>query len=460
MNGRRFTAGQMKNIPDDHNDFFPGQKEEQRRVFTVSEINRQIKELMEAGFPEVWVEGEVSGVTRISTGTVFFNLKDGSGLLKCVIFPLTARGLKFELKDGDKLICRGGISVYERDGRYQLYVRGLEPKGLGSLQLALEQLKKKLEKEGLFAPSHKRAIPYLPARIGIVTSAGGAALKDILKVIDVRFRGVHLVINPAKVQGEGAAEEIACAIKELNVYNASADKRERIEVLIVGRGGGSIEDLWAFNEEPVARAIYASDIPVVSAVGHERDWTIADLVADLRAPTPSAAAEMVIPEKADLRQKLSLLTADVEAGLSDFTLSLREELDALAHRMGMSIAHCLEINSGRLESAGKKLQLLNPAAMLKQFCQRVADFSGRSGRALEHLLQIKKAALRSAAANLYGLSPLNVLARGYSITFASGGGVLRSVKAVSAGETIKVKLYDGEIAGRVTEVREDGGIKI
>lgn len=447
----------MNNFPEDEDDFFSGRRERGRRIFTVSEITGQIKELMEAGFPEVWVEGEVSGTARISTGTIFFNLKDTSGLLKCVIFPQIARGLKCEPKDGDKLVCGGGISVYERDGRYQLYVRSLEPKGLGSLQLALERLKKKLEKEGLFAPEHKRSIPYLPSRIGIVTSGSGAALKDILKVVDRRFRGVNIVLNPVKVQGEGAADEIAAAIEEFCVYNSLASKEERVEVLIVGRGGGSIEDLWAFNEEPVARAIYASDIPVISAVGHERDWTVSDLVADLRAPTPSAAAEMVVPDKEDLRQRLSLLAGALETGLSDFTRSLREDLDALAHRMGMSMSHCLDLSAGRMESAGKKLRLLNPAAMLMQFRLRVSDLSGRSARALEHLMQIKGAAMRSAAANLNGLSPLKVLSRGYSITFTSGGGVVRRAGDVSAGETIKVKLHEGEIAGLVTEVSGDGG---
>ncbi len=451
----------MKNILEEEEDgFFTGRPEGRRKVFTVSEINRQIKELMEAGFPEVWVEGEVSGATRIATGTIFFNLKDASGLLKCVIFPQTARGIKFELKDGDKLVCCGGISVYERDGRYQLYVRSLEPKGLGSLQLALEQLKKKLEKEGLFSPEHKREIPYLPSRIGVVTSASGAAFKDILKVVDRRFNGVHVVLNPVRVQGEGAAEEIASAVREFSVYNAGVRESERVEVLIVGRGGGSIEDLWAFNEEPVARALYDSEIPVISAVGHERDWTISDLVADLRAPTPSAAAEMVVPDKEDLRQRVSLLAGSLRSGLKDLLRSLREDLDVLAHRMQMSAAHCLEISASRMDSAAKKLRLLNPAVMLEQFRRRVGELSGRASTAWAHLLQIKNAALRSAAANLNGLSPLKVLSRGYSITFSASGAVVRNAGDVAAGEEIRVKLHDGEIAGRVTEVRRDGGDQI
>mgnify|MGYP001167487438 FL=1 len=447
----------MKNFPEDEDDFFTGRPEDGRKIFTVSEVNRRIKELMEAGFPDVWVEGEVSGATRIATGTVFFNLKDASGLLKCVIFPQTARGIKFEVKDGDKLICRGGVSVYERDGRYQLYVRSLEPKVLGSLQLALEQLKKRLEKEGLFASEHKRKIPYLPSRIGVVTSASGAAFKDILKVAAGRFSGMHMILYPVKVQGEGAAGEIASAVREFNVYNARARKNERVEVLIVGRGGGSIEDLWAFNEEPVARAVYDSEIPVISAVGHERDWTLCDLAADLRAPTPSAAAELVVPDKEELRQKLSRLTASLQAGLQDLTRSSREDLDALAHRMQMSAAHYLEIGASRMDSAVKKLRLLNPKAMLEQFRRRVSELSGRASTAWTHLLQIKNAVLRSAAANLNGLSPLNVLSRGYSITFSAAGGVIRSAGDVSAGEEIRIKLHDDEITGQVTEVRGNGG---
>ncbi len=282
-----------------------------RHVYTVSEITQDIKLILEANFNDVWVEGEVSGFTKTPKGIMFFSLKDNTSLLKCVMFNSHGASVKFEIKDGMNLICFGRIGVYEKDGKYQLYVQQVEPKGIGSLQLALEQLKEKLEKEGLFAAEHKKPIPYLPSKIGVVTSLSGAAIKDILKVLDRRFSDVQIIINPAQVQGESAKEEISQAIRDFNLFNERVPAPERIEVMIVGRGGGSIEDLWAFNEEIVARAIYNSKIPVISAVGHERDWTIADLVADLRAPTPSVAAELVIPKKEDLRERLNALSQDL-----------------------------------------------------------------------------------------------------------------------------------------------------
>ncbi|MFA5021438.1 MAG: exodeoxyribonuclease VII large subunit, partial [Patescibacteria group bacterium] len=274
------------------------------RVLSVTELTQDIKLLLENTFTQVWVEGEVSGVSRISTGTVFFTLKDPNAQLKCVIFFNVARDIKFQLKDGIKLVCLGRISVYDKQGAYQLYVDKLEPKGVGGIQLALEQLKERLAKEGLFDAAHKKPLPQLPSRIGIVTSASGAAIKDILKVLDKRFQDVHIIINSVRVQGEGAKEDIAQAVDEFNALN-------NVDVIIVTRGGGSIEDLWAFNEEIVARAIYKSRIPVISAVGHERDVTISDLVADLRAPTPSAAAEIILPTRLELKDKIGIFVEDL-----------------------------------------------------------------------------------------------------------------------------------------------------
>ncbi|MDD5156152.1 MAG: exodeoxyribonuclease VII large subunit [Candidatus Omnitrophica bacterium] len=426
------------------------------RIYTVSEITQDIKLILENTFTQIWVEGEVSGLSRIPTGTVFFNLKDGSSLLKCVIFFSAAANIKFELKDGMKLVCCGGISVYEKDGRYQLYVQSAEPKGIGSLQLALEQLKQKLEKEGLFRPQRKRPIPYLPSRIGVVTSLSGAAIRDILKVLDRRFKDTQIVISPVKVQGEGAKEEIAQAIKDFNVFNSEIDPDERIEVMIVGRGGGSIEDLWAFNEETVARAIYNSRIPVISAVGHERDVTIADLVADMRAATPSVAAELVIPRKEDLRSRLIELTQDLRRTFSELALHLREDIDELLHRLLLGTTHVMELDAGRLNLLVKKLTLLNPKLMIARYQEKITDLAGQIHVRLGHFIKLRQAEFAKAAEKLSGLSPLNILGRGYSITFKMPqDAIIKNASGVKAGEIIKTKLHAGEILSRVVAATDN-----
>lgn len=422
-------------------------------IYTVSQITQDIKLILENTFGQVWVEGEVSGLSRIPTGTVFFNLKDNASLLKCVMFFSAANSLKFELKDGMQLVCCGRISVYEKDGKYQLYVQSAEPKGIGSLQLALEQLKQKLEKEGLFKPEHKRPIPYLPSRIGVVTSLSGAAIKDILKVLDRRFKDIHIIINPARVQGEGAKEEIAQAIKDFNDFNSRLDPVHRIEVMIVGRGGGSIEDLWAFNEEIVARAIYNSRIPVISAVGHERDVTIADLVADLRAPTPSVAAELVIPKKEDLRNRITELSADLKRALADVALNFQEDIDELLHRLLLGTRHILELNISNLDMLSKKLTLLNPKVMIKQYQEKIANLASQIQVRLNHFLKLRQAEFTKALEKLSGLSPLNILSRGYSITFQMPAGkIIKDALSIKVGEVIKTKLHKGEILSEVREV--------
>jgi len=404
-------------------------------VYTVSEITRDIKLILENTFSEVWVEGEVSNLRPSSAGHIYFSLKDKEAVLSGVIFARTAADIKFKLEDGLKIICFGKVDVYPPRGNYQLIIEKVEPKGVGSLQLALEQLKKKLEKEGLFSPAHKRPLPYLPSRIGVVTSLSGAALKDILKVLDRRFSDIRVVISAAQVQGEGAKDEIAQAIKDFNLFNERVALKERIEVLIVGRGGGSIEDLWAFNEEIVARAIYGSRITVISAVGHERDVTIADLVADVRAATPSVAAELVVPEKEELRQKLS----DLNQGL--FTAT----------------RHILDLLGQELDSGVKKLSLLNPVALLKQHRIKIADLARQIHVRIGHYFKLKEAEFQSAVEKLSSLSPLNILARGYSITFNVQDGVLiKESKAVKTGDSLRTRLHKGEIISTVEEVRRDG----
>ena len=278
-------GGMMKDVNDRFSEY--------KTIWTVSELTQKVKTRLEADFGEVWVEGEISNLRRPSSGHSYFTLKDDKSQIRAVIFRFMGRYLKFEPQDGMLVICRGKMSVYEPRGEYQLILDYMEPKGVGALQLAFEQLKEKLGKEGLFATDHKKPLPYLPRKIGIVTSSTGAAVRDILNVIGRRFPTMSILISPVKVQGEGSAPEIARAIDGLNLM-------DDIDVIIVARGGGSLEDLWSFNEECVARAIYRSSIPVVSAVGHEIDFTIADFVADLRAPTPSAAGELVVRDKGEL----------------------------------------------------------------------------------------------------------------------------------------------------------------
>ncbi|MFC1675203.1 exodeoxyribonuclease VII large subunit [Candidatus Omnitrophota bacterium] len=403
-----------------------------KHIYTVSEITRDIKLILDNTFADIWVEGEISGVSRIPSGTVFFSLKDKESLLKCVIFAAAASRIKFQMKEGLQMICSGRISVYEKQGNYQFYAETLEPKGIGSLQLALEQLKQKLEKEGLFSLKHKRPISYLPSRIGVVTSQRGAALKDILNVLDRRFAQVHVILAPARVQGEGAREEIASAIHDLNRLNQGLPVKERIEVMIVGRGGGSIEDLWAFNEEVVARAIYDSAIPVISSVGHERDWTIADLVSDLRAPTPSAAAELVIPRKEELKAKLSDLSRMLKRSCLDLAGRLQERLAHLTHRLNLG----------------------NPALLLQQHQRQIADLARQIYVRASHLVRLKSTQLANCAGKLASLSPLNILSRGYSITFMPLKDIaLKDTSLLKMGDTVKTRLHRGEFLSRVTAVQ-------
>ena len=435
----------------------PQKESRLRKVLTVSEVTRDIKLILENTFPEVWVEGEASGIRKIATGTTFFALKDSASLLKCVMFGSSAKEVKFDLKDGMQVICFGRIGLYEKEGQYQLYAEKIEPKGIGSLQLALEQLKIKLEKEGLFSPQHKRPIPYLPKRIGIVTSATGAAIKDILKVLDRRFADVHIIIASCLVQGEGAGKDIAASVQDLNRFNETLPPNERIEVMIVGRGGGSVEDLWAFNEEIVARAIYNSKIPVISAVGHERDWSIADLVADLRAATPSVAAELVIPKREDLQEKLNSLLGDLKKSLQGAAMNFQEDIDNLAHRMSQSAQNYLKLSAGSLATLREKLAVLNPLNLLSQYKIKIEDSARQIHVRLQHYLQLRQAELRTAAQKLSSLSPLNILSRGYSITFKlPEGQVVKDAMTLKTGDLLSTRIQNGEIISSVKEVKKNG----
>lgn len=433
--------------------FFQSQHQKQaRNILTVSQITHDIKLILESTFGEAWVEGEVSNFQAHPSGHFYFTLKDDLSVLPAAMFARANREVKFKIENGQKVICFGKVSAYAPRGQYQIIVEKIEPKGAGSLQLALEQLKRKLEKEGLFSAEHKRQIPYLPSRIGVVTSISGAAIKDILKVLDRRFKDTNIIINPVLVQGEGAKEEIAKGIKDFNTLNDKLPQDEKIEVMIVGRGGGSTEDLWAFNEEIVARAIYSSAIPVISAVGHERDWTIADIVADLRAPTPSVAAELVIPKKEELQQRVDEISQDIKRSFSDISENLSEQIEEFSRRLVLSMQNALRLGASEFEAARKKLALLNPVFLIQQYKTQALDLARQIYVRTEHFLKLKEAQVTKAIEKLSGLSPLNILSRGYSITFKMPAGeIIKDAAALKSGDVIKTKIHKGEVLSKVME---------
>ncbi len=394
-----------------------------RQVYTVSELTSQIRDLLEGHFPTVWVEGEVSNFKYHSSGHMYFSLKDETSQMQCVMFRSDNARLDFELKDGLQVVCFGRVGVYTIRGQYQLYVERIEPKGLGALQLKFLQLKEKLKNEGLFDEQRKRKIPFLPRRIGVVTSKDGAALQDILKVLSRRYQNAQVLVYPVPVQGEGAAPLIAEAIDDLNAGQC-------VDVLIVGRGGGSLEDLWAFNEEVVARAIYRSTIPVISAVGHEVDFTIADFVADLRAPTPSAAAELVLPLREDLVARIvELRSRACQASLS-LVKGLRQDLDNL------------------LDSPAIK----DPLAIFETQFQRLDELRKSSSVFWETIFQTKREGFLSLLGKLKALGPLATLERGFSVTVReSDGKVVTSFDEVKKGELLKTKLSRGFLISQVKE---------
>ncbi len=396
------------------------------RIYSVSELTAELKALLENTFTGVWVEGEISNFKHHTSGHMYFTLKDDRGQLRAVMFRGSNRGLQFRPEDGLAVIVFGNVTIYEPRGEYQVYVEYMEPKGLGALQLAFEQLKTRLEAEGLFDPARKRPIPLLPKKIGLVTSPSGAAIRDILQIIHRRFANVQVLIFPVRVQGEGAAAEIVEGVECLN-------KRGDLDVLIVARGGGSIEDLWAFNEEVVARAIYASQTPVISAVGHETDFTIADFVADVRAPTPSAAAELVISRKAELSQRV----------------------DDLFSRLVSHMRYRAERSGERLRSLERHLRLLSPLERVKRQRERLRDGALALQSSMSHRLALWRGDLRTAAARLDSLSPLAILARGYSVCRRLPDlSILTRAASVAEGGRVEVLLHQGGLICRVEERRQ------
>lgn len=416
-------------------------------ILTVSELTARIRKLLEARFFTVAVAGEVSNLRRPASGHLYFTLKDSGSQIPAVCFREEARRLGLELKDGLEVTARGRITVYGPRGSYQLVVSAMELKGAGSLQLALEKLKARLAAEGLFDPGRKQPLPPLPSRVGVVTSPSGAAIRDILQVIGRRFGSIAIVINPVPVQGEGAAAEIARAVEEFNRWG-------NVEVIIVGRGGGSAEDLQPFNEESVARAIAASKIPVISAVGHETDWTLADLAADLRAPTPSAAAELVISEKRQLLLSLDRLTRRLELALNYLLGSLRGRVERARRSATLHDPRRLLWQSRqRLDELAGRLHRL-PAVRIGSARQRITELSSALRRLAGTRLVFSRQGVVSLRRRLEAVNPAAVLARGYSFTSRlKDGRIVTAASMLEVGEAVRVRLREGEFDSTVIRIK-------
>lgn len=392
------------------------------KVYTVTELSGEIKYLLEAGFPYVWVEGEISSLRQPISGHVYFNLKDAESQIRVVLFRNVAGSLKFKIEDGANVILAGRVSAYQSRSEYQVIGQRIEPRGLGALQAAFEELKKRLAAEGLFAPERKRPIPYLIRRLAVITSPTGAAVRDILQVLQRRNPSIKVVIYPALVQGREAAAEIVKGIREIN-------RLADVDAIILARGGGSLEDLWAFNEEAVARAIAGSDIPIISAVGHEIDYTISDFVADLRAPTPSAAAEIISLHREETFTRVA----------------------TYFQRMTYLIKNQLQERIGRLENIRGRYGFHRPTDLLLTFGQRIDELSERMARSENLLLEKFRKTWESLSRHLSGLSPLAVLERGYSITLTHPEGkVLKDAGKVDLNQIIITRLARGKLTSRIT----------
>jgi exodeoxyribonuclease VII large subunit len=438
----------------------------ERRTLTVSELNASIRELLDREFSDVWVAGEISGAKLASSGHYYFTLKDAESQLRCVCFRSTARFLKFKPQDGAAVLARGRIDVYEARGEYQLQVEMLELQGHGALQFAFEQLKKKLAAEGLFEQARKRPLPRFPTRIGIVTSLRGAVISDMLHILSRRFPGLHIRLFPAQVQGPGSIEEVCRAIHHFS-------RGGWAEVIIVARGGGSLEDLWTFNEEAVARAIAQSAAPVISAVGHETDFTIADFVADLRAPTPSAAAELVVRTQEEILDQIAvqrhrlvqriryhfamdwgrLRQLGVERAHSLLSRSVGRRLqrmDELQNRLREGIRLALDTRARALQSLTARLRYYDPRPRLGRDHNRRQAALGLLAHAMRLQLARRRSRLESLEAKLSQLSPLTILNRGYAIVTGDAGHILMDAAAASTGTAIGVRLAKGRLRANVT----------
>jgi len=439
----------------------------ERRIFTVSDLTARVRDLLAKNFTNIMVQGEISNCRPAASGHIYFTLKDDRAQIRCVFFKQQQRGMKFRPEDGLKVSVRGSVSVYEARGEYQIYVESLEPLGRGALQLAFEQLKKQLEAEGLFDAARKKPLPMLPTRIGLITSPTGAAVRDVVRILTRRFPNVHLTLYPVRVQGEEAAEEI---IEALGYFN----RKHAADVILLVRGGGSIEDLWSFNEEKVARAIAACQIPVISGVGHETDFTIADFVADVRASTPSAAAELVVQTRrefdkhvADLRDTLDGL---IHYRLLEFSRRVhelagrrgfrrphdllrqrRQRADELTSRLALGLRARLEFSRKRFTAAHLRISSFDfrvkMAALRLRLEKRTLDLGVRG----ERFLRLKRERWERLSVQLEERSPLQVLERGYAIATDAAGNILRDEGQVSVGDEVKIQLRRGRLQ---TEVKD------
>lgn len=399
---------------------------EERQALSVTQINLYIKEVIAHNdiLCDVLVKGELSNFKAHSSGHMYMSLKDEGGVMRAVMFRSAAAGLNFKPQNGMKVVAHGRIGVYERDGQYQLYIDNMQQEGQGDLYAAFEQLKTKLAAEGLFDPAHKKPIPKYPKKVGVVTAPTGAAIRDIINVLSRRFSYADIVLYPVLVQGENSAASIAEAISYFN-------KTDIADVLIVGRGGGSIEDLWSFNEEIVARAIYDSHVPIISAVGHEIDFTISDFVADLRAPTPSAAAELAVPSQTELNEKFN----------------------NVYRRMYQQAMRRVENSRMRLDWCKDRTVFKEPLRAIDDERQYIDNMWHMFETACKNALAGKRQGLAQNVAKLDGLSPLGTLTRGYSVAKGTDGKVIKSVEQIKSGDSVSVRLSDGEFSAVVEETR-------
>lgn len=400
-----------------------------KNILTVSQINEYIKAKIDSDsvLRDIYLKGEISNFTNHRTGHFYFTLKDEGGLIRAVMFRSSAEKVKFKPENGMKVIAHGRVSAFVRDGQYQLYVDSMEVDGIGSLYIAYEQLKKKLEAEGLFDPVYKKPLPKIPTRIGIITSPTGAAIRDIINILGRRFPFAEAVLYPALVQGDGAPAQLIAGLEYFN-------KTSRADVIIIGRGGGSIEDLWAFNNEALARAVFASAIPVISAVGHETDFTICDFVADRRAPTPSAAAELAVPETGELKHKISNIIG----------------------RMDMLVSHAVKLQRGRLDELSSKRVLNSPNFIVDDKRMALVSLEKRLEGGIKYTFSQKNTLFARATSKLEALNPMSVISRGYSAVFDENNKLIKSVDQVNIGDTFSFRTIDGSVSGEVKGITKNG----
>ena len=400
------------------------------KILSVGELSRYIKSLLERDeLSNLWVQGEISNFKLHSSGHIYFSMKDGDAILRCVMFKENARNLKFTPSDGMKVVVKGDIRVYEKKGYYQLYAYEMRAGGVGELYIAFLKLKEKLKKEGLFDEKYKKELPKIPEKIGLITSPTGAVIHDVIKVIKRRYP-VKIILAPVHVQGLYAAEEIKNAIEVLN--------EQDVDLIILARGGGSLEDLWAFNEEKVARAIFSSNIPIISAIGHESDYTIADFVADKRAPTPSAAAEMAVPDRWELMERLEVIRRRMVTAMENKINFYRSIVSALEERRAMTL----------------------PLEMVERSYEKLNELEEKLRKGMDNYLKRKKEYMNSIFSILKTLSPASVLQRGYTICMKENDEVITSVDMVDVDETMKVIFKDGEAKADVKERRKNGRFDI